>query len=33
VLLAWLVLRERIRVVQAFGLVLAAAAVTLVSLG
>ena len=33
VLLAWLVLRERIRVVQAFGLLLAATAVTLVSLG
>lgn len=33
VLLAWLVLRERIRAVQAFGLLLAASAVTLVSVG
>jgi drug/metabolite transporter (DMT)-like permease len=33
VLLAWLVLQERIRGVQAFGLLLAACAVTLVSVG
>ena len=33
VVLAWLVLQERIRVVQAFGLLLAASAVTLVSVG
>lgn len=33
VLLAWLVLQERIRTLQAFGLLLAASAVTLVSVG